>query len=153
VGGAADVEGDRGALFGEEEPVDLVDGESGVLDLGGGVAAQVAAREHCRPDAGLEQALDADEAGGVGTDVFEEAQLPAGHEHAEGLAQRVAGVGDGAQREGEDGGVQAGVRPRQPFGPGIGDLDPDRGLRGGGLGEPAQRGSGSTAWTLVTAGG
>src|SRR5437870_2647016 len=80
VGGAADVEGDRGARLGEEEPVDLVDGESGVLDLGGGVATQVAAREQCRPDAGLEQALDADEAGGVGADVFEEAQLPAGLE-------------------------------------------------------------------------
>src|SRR2546430_17741824 len=36
VGGAADVEGDRRARLGEEEPVDLVDGEPRLLDLSGG---------------------------------------------------------------------------------------------------------------------
>jgi hypothetical protein len=104
------VEGDRGARLGEEKVVEVFDGESRMLDRPSGVAAEVAAAEQRRPDAGIQQALDAGEAEDASPDVFQEAQLPAWFDHAESLAQRLAGVGDGAQGEGVDGGVQAGVR-------------------------------------------
>jgi hypothetical protein len=108
-----------------------------VLDRGGGVPAEVATAEHGWPDAGIQQALQENDAAGAGADVLEEPYLPARPEHAEGLAQRRIGVGDGAQREGEDGGVQASVRGGQPFREAVGDVDSDRGLPGGGLGEVA----------------
>lgn len=72
--------------------------------------------------------------------MFEVADLPAGPEHPVGLAQRRAGVVDGAQCEGEDGGGQAGVGGGQPFGEAIGDVDGDRGIHRGGPGEVAQLG-------------
>jgi hypothetical protein len=97
----------------------------------------VAAAEKRRPDAGIQQALHASDAAGAAADVLEEPYLPARPEHAEGLAQRRIWVGDGAQREGEDGGVKASVRGGQPFRQAVGEVDSDRGLLGGGLGEVA----------------
>lgn len=63
AGGAADVEGDRGACPGEEERIEPVGGEPGVLDGGGAVAAQTAAAEQGRLDGGIEQILQPGEAG------------------------------------------------------------------------------------------
>jgi len=56
--------------------VESWNGESGVLDRRGGVAAGVTAACEMRPDRGVESALGEDQAGRVGADVFEDAQLP-----------------------------------------------------------------------------
>src|SRR6266849_4350686 len=107
---AGDVEGDRGAGAREQEMVEPTDAEVGPFDGRAGVAAEVAAADQVRPYRGVQGALDPGESGGVGADVFEEAQQAAGLEHAVYLPQGRVVVGERAQHERDDGGVDAGVR-------------------------------------------
>jgi hypothetical protein len=69
-----------GEALGEPEPLDAGELEPGGADSAQGVAAGVAAAHQGGPDQ-VGQPLDSRQARGVGLDVFEEAQLPAGPQH------------------------------------------------------------------------
>jgi hypothetical protein len=70
--------------------------------------------------------------------VLEEAQRAAGPQYPADLGERGVGVGDGAQHEGDHGGVVAGVGGGQRVGRAAGDFDGNGHGPGGGGGECAQ---------------
>ena len=94
------------------EDVELGDGEAGAGQQVDDRAREVAAAEQPLLD-GLEAVLPAAHALVRRQPVLEEVQRPAGLEDAPQLAQRGGDVGDGAQRPGREGGVEAVVGERQ----------------------------------------
>jgi len=93
----------------EEEPFVGLDGETGGGDDGGGVAGEVAAAGHAGPDR-VDPSLPASDLGVVGKDVFVEPQFAAGADDTVELGERGGLVGDGAEHEGGDTGVDGGAR-------------------------------------------
>ncbi|MGP4052344.1 hypothetical protein [Streptomyces sp. 2A115] len=51
------------------------------------VAAGVTPADEERPDGGVQQALNSEEAGGIGADVFQETELSTWSEYAEGFTE------------------------------------------------------------------
>src|SRR5215469_11635330 len=137
-----DVERDRGAGGGELEMLQPGDREPGALDGGGGVAAEVTAAEQPRPYCGIEYLLHPGETESVGADVLQKAQFPAGPEYPADLSERGVLVGDGAQDEGDHGGVVADVSGGQRAGHAAGNFYGNGGVLGGCRGEGAQPGFG-----------
>jgi len=99
----------REARVGEAKPVEPFDHESGVPDCRGGVPAGVTTTADGGPDGGVEHPLDSCQRRRVGSDVLEEAQLPAGPDDAVHLAERRLLVSDRAQHERDDGGIEGRV--------------------------------------------
>ena len=95
--------------MGDAEPLDGVDGETGGLDGGAGVAVGMAAAPEGGPYGGVEDPLDTGEAERVGADVLEEPELPTGHQDPPDLGQGGGHVGHRAEHQRGDCGVEAGV--------------------------------------------
>jgi len=97
----------------------------------------VAAADKGRPGQ-IGQPLHPRQGGGIGPDVLEEAELPAGSQHPVELGERKGLVGYRAQHQRDDGGVHAPVRRGERRGGAVDHADGDGRLVGGGLGEGTQ---------------
>ena len=109
--------------LGEEEALQVVQGESGLFDRGGGVAAGVTAAQQQRVDRGVDDALHPPHSGGVGAPVLQEVQSAAGLEDAVQLRQGGPLLGDRAQHHGDDRGVHGRVGERERLGEPVPYLD------------------------------
>jgi hypothetical protein len=89
----------------------------------------MAAAEEKGPDTRVDN-VNPIEPASVGADVLEEAELPAGPEHAADLAQGGTLVGDGAQHQRRNRSVERPVVGRQLVGDAVDDLDLDGGCLG-----------------------
>src|SRR6266508_1370817 len=129
--------GNRPALEGKAPAA--LHGESGRADGRFGVAGGVAAASDSRVDVPVVGALpDRSGARVAGTHVLVEAKLAAGAQDAAQLGQRARLVGDAAQHERRDGGVEALVRERTPVSDGVDNGHEDRRAAGGRLDALAQ---------------
>ncbi len=117
----------------------MLDGESRPCDGFLSVAAGVTPADEERPDGGVQQALNSDEAGGIGADVFQETELSARSEYAEGFVEGHVGIGDRAKHEREHHGIEALTGNGKPFSTVIDDMDRNGRLLRGCFSESPQR--------------
>jgi hypothetical protein len=123
----------------ELDPVAALDGEAGRGDGAARVAREVAAGRERRPRAAAVGELEERALGLPPREhVLVEAQLAAGAQHAPQLGERPTLVGDAAEDEADDRGVQRSVRERQVIREARHHGDRDGGRPGGHGGERSQ---------------
>jgi hypothetical protein len=138
--------------LGKPKSPEASDLEAGGGDGGQGVAAGVAAAHQGGPEE-VGESLDPSQPGGVGSDVLEEAQLPAGSQHSVELGQGAGLIGT------EHSTREATAASMLPSGAGrVSALRSTTRITTGACqaatsARPRRYGSGSTARTSVTAGG
>ena len=115
---------------GEAEAAARLDVEAGLLDRRLGVAGEMAAARDVWPEGRVGQALDAAAERVVGDHVLVEAQLATGADHATQLGEGLLLVGDRAEDERGDPGVEGCVPGGDPGCHAVDHLDGDGGLGG-----------------------
>ncbi len=108
--------------------------------MAAGVSGRVAAAEGSRPERTVNHTLTERDAGPAREHVLIEAELTAGTHYAAQLGQRLCLVGDRAQHEAGDSGVEGPIACGEPGVGAVDDGDPDRRLRSLGPGLLAQVG-------------
>jgi hypothetical protein len=122
----------------EGEAIAAFDREAGRFDEPVGLAREVAAAGQVRPDGGVGSPLKRPQRGARRGDMLEEAQLSAGPQDAVNLRERCGHVGDRAEHERRDGGVERRGGERQFLGDGIHDRHRHGRIARGALRELAQ---------------
>src|SRR5262249_31592458 len=101
--------GDIDRVRSEAEPVAVLDNETGCLDRGEAVASRVTSAGEKRADRAIGEALHPGRAGPFRDDVFEEAQVTTGADHAAECGKRRALTRPRTQHKRSDTGVERGV--------------------------------------------